>query len=267
MGSGVLTRRFSAAAAVALVVAVTGCSASGGAGDTPPAACTTPGVTADQVKVGFVYSDSGTGSSALSSARAGVTARLGLVNEEGGVNGRHIIYRWRDDSSSPAENTRATAELVEHEGVFGLISATSALAGSLDTLADKRIPVTGLVQSGWGSYDNLFSFIYDVSPEITARYILKKNGRKAAIVMSGSAELTQQIAAKYRAAFEGAGLSTAPEAVSYASGSDSPNRIAQRLESAGVDSLVALTSPQDLAEIMQGIRNVGVELASVVSLT
>ncbi|EFC81375.1 ABC-type branched-chain amino acid transport systems periplasmic component-like protein [Parafrankia sp. EUN1f] len=271
MQLGRLTRHPAVGIVAALTAVIAGCSGSGagseGSQHGTTAACAAPGVTADQVRIGLVYTDSGTGSSSLASARAGINARLGLINEQGGVNGRRIVYTWRDDESSNEGALQGATELVQKENVFGLISASSSLASALDSLAKQQIPVTGLVQSGWGSYNNLFSFIYDVSPEITARYIQSHQGDKVAFLMSGSEDFTRQIIGKYRAAFEGAGLSTNPDIISYTSGVDSPVRVTQLLESSGADSIVAFTDPRDLAEIMQAAQARNVPLVSVVSLT
>ncbi|MEX5636007.1 ABC transporter substrate-binding protein, partial [Parafrankia sp. FMc2] len=225
--------------AAVLAATVSGCSGSGGGGgeDAVPAACDSPGVTADAVKLGFLYSDSGPGSGALSAARAGLDARLGLANEAGGVHGRQLTYAWRDDGSSRSENVQASRDLIQQEGVFGLVTASGAMDDSLESLSKDRVPVTGIFQTGRSEHDNLFSFLAGASPEITADYILGQNGRKAAFLMSGGQPFTQDVIGQYRAAFESNGLPTVPEIITYSAGTDSPVRIAQRLESAGTDSI------------------------------
>ncbi|WP_236705383.1 ABC transporter substrate-binding protein, partial [Frankia sp. ACN1ag] len=108
-----------AAAIMGLLVAGVGCSTAG-----PPDAdgpCNSPGVSKDQIKLGFIYPDTGVGSAVFAAARAGVDARLGLANAEGGVNGRRITYEWRDDEANPDTNGRVARDLVENTGVFGLI--------------------------------------------------------------------------------------------------------------------------------------------------
>ncbi|MCK9901614.1 ABC transporter substrate-binding protein [Frankia sp. Cpl3] len=253
--------------AAALAATISGCSGSGGSGDAASAACGSPGVTTDTVKLGFLYSDSGLGSGALSAARAGLDARLGLANEAGGVHGRQLTYAWRDDGSSPSENAQASRDLIQQEGVFGLVTASGAMDNSLESLSKDRVPVTGIFQTGKSQYDNLFSFLGRASPEITADYIRGQNGRKTVFLMSGSQPFTQQVIGQYRSAFEGRSLPTVPEIITYSAGTDSPARIAQRLESSGADSIVAFTTPNDLAEIMQAVRNANIALTSTVSVT
>lgn len=230
------------------------------------AACESPGVTADKVHIGFVFSDSGSGSSALSSARAGVDARIGLANDAGGVNGRHIVYDWRDDAGSPSQNARVTEELVHDESVFGLISATAAGSGSLDSLSAKGIPVTGLANPTWAKYPNLFAYMYDVSPVVTARYIQANGGTKAAFVMTGSPAFTVQTIERYKTAFAAIGVGTT-ETISYASGVDSPTQAVERMVNSGANAIVAFTTPKDLVEILQTASAANLRFSSTVSVT
>ncbi|OHV40390.1 amino acid-binding protein [Parafrankia soli] len=269
MHLGGLARRFGVVAvtAVAVAVAVTGCSAEGKGGDGSAGACDGPGVTADRVKIGFIYSDSGPGSSVLSFARAGVDARIGLANDTGGVNGRRLVYDWRDDGSSPSENAHVTEELVQDKSVFGLISATAAAGGSLDSLSAHGIPITGLANPAWVKYSNLFAYMYDVSPAVTARYIQAGGGTKAAFVMTGSPDFTVQAIERFKAAFAAVGVSTT-ETISYASGVDSPIQVARQIVNSGADSIVAFTAPEDLVEILQATGTAGPNFFNtVVSVT
>lgn len=259
---GSLTRTLGLAAAI-LVVAVASCSTPG-AGSEAVAACNTPGVTSDQVKLGFVVSDSGIGSTEYSSARSGVEARIGLANEQGGINGRRIVYQWRDDANSSSQNARVTEELLR-ESVFGFVTATSASGGSLDSLAMQGVPVVGLAQPAWAKYQNLFSYQYEISPETIGRYIQASRGTKVAFVAAGASAFTLGSIARYQAAFQSIGLATT-ETISYASSSDSPGRVAQQLADLGADSLIGFTVPQDFAAIMQATRAANLNLATSVSL-
>ncbi len=252
------------AAVATLAVTITGCSGTGG-GDSP-AACNSPGVTSDQVKIGFVYSDSGPGSSSLSSARAGLDARIGLANQEGGIHGRRIVYEWRDDGSSSTENARATQDLVRNQSVFGLVTATASLGDSLENLQKEGVPVSGLTQPAWARYQNLFSFLYDVSPEATGRYIKAAGGTKVAYLVSAASPFTMQTIERYKSAFASVQLPSA-DVIPFAQATDSPTQVAQRLSAIGADALVGFSTPQDLAEVLQAARASNVNLAATISLT
>ncbi|ABW10065.1 putative Leu/Ile/Val-binding lipoprotein transmembrane [Parafrankia sp. EAN1pec] len=265
MRLGGLTRRLSVAAVAALAVAVAGCSSTGGGGDSP-AACNSPGVTPDQVKIGFVYSDSGTGSSSLSSARAGLDARIGLANQEGGVHGRRIAYEWRDDGSSATEDARATTELVRDRSVFGLVTATAFLSGSVESLAAQKVPVSGLIQPAWANYPNLFSFMYEVAPEAAGQYLQLNGAKKVAFLVTGSGAFTLETVERYKAAFGRIGLATA-DTISFARSTDSPAQVAQRLSSMGADALVGFSTPEDFADVLGAARAANVRIVSSLSLT
>ncbi|CAI7975949.1 MULTISPECIES: ABC transporter substrate-binding protein [unclassified Parafrankia] len=252
-------------AATILVVAATSCSAGGG-GSSASSACGAPGVTPDQVEIGFLVSDSGAGSAAYASARAGIDARIGLANDEGGIHGRLITYDWRDDQNSPSQNAHVTDDLLRSKPVFGLVAATSAISGSLENLSQQGIPVVGLGRTDWAKYQNFFSYQYEPSRETIGRYIQSGGGSKVAFVTSGATTFTLDILARYKASFEALGLATT-EPISYSRSTDSPAAVAQKLAATGANALVGFTAPQDLAAIMQAVRAAQLSFATSVSLT
>ncbi|CAI7979069.1 putative Leu/Ile/Val-binding lipoprotein transmembrane [Frankia sp. Hr75.2] len=227
-------------------------------------ACDSPGVTSDQVKFGLVFSDSGSGNQTLSSARAGVDARLGLADHEGGVNGRRPVYEWRDDAASPSQNAKAVAELVNVESVFGVVAITTSISGSIESLGSAGIPVVGLADASWKSHPNMFSNSYEMSPQTVGRYIQANGGTKVAFITAGASAFTASYVERYVSALQAMGL-TMVGTVSYSSG-DSALRVAQQLVDSGADSLVSVTTPDDFASIMQAARSANAKLVSAVSL-
>ncbi|SQE00356.1 MULTISPECIES: ABC transporter substrate-binding protein [unclassified Parafrankia] len=247
--------------AAIVVGALTGCSTSGaGAGANGP--CDSPGVTADQVKFGFIFSDTGTGSEALSSARLGVDARIGLANEAGGVNGRRVTYDWRDDGASPATNVRVTQDL--SSSTFGLVGVTSSIGGSLDSLEKEGVPYVGLTQPSYAKYPNVFAHLYDAAPETIGRYFQANGGTKVAMVSTGGSAFTEEVAGRYRSAFEAVGLQVAP-LIPFAASVDSPARVAQQIAGSGANALMGFTTVDDLAAIVQATRQANLALTSTVS--
>ncbi|MCK9929836.1 ABC transporter substrate-binding protein [Frankia sp. Mgl5] len=252
---------------VAIVVVVAGCTLPGSGKRRPVAVgCDSPGVTSDQVKLGLVFSDSGIGSTALSSARSGVDARINLANAEGGIHGRRIFYQWRDDASSSSQNALATQDLVQQESVFGLVAATASLEGSLARLDAQGIPVVGIALPSWNRYRNLFSHLYMPSPGTVARYIQAHGGTRIAVVTTGTVALTMETITQYKNAFSALGLA-ATDPIPYTSSSDSPQRIVHQLAAIHADALIGFTAPEDLAEIVQAARAASLRLNVDVSLT
>jgi branched-chain amino acid transport system substrate-binding protein len=108
MGSKVLSAAL--AVAVTLVLAA---GASGAAGE--------DGVTDDRILLGGTAPLSGA-AAAFSSVARGAEAYFKHVNARGGVNGRTIEYRYRDDAYNPAQTIQIVRELVEQDKVFAIFN-------------------------------------------------------------------------------------------------------------------------------------------------
>lgn len=257
---------FGMAITILVVAAATGCSSSS-AGSGAGAACDSPGVTPDRVMLGFVYPASGSSSSALSSARAGLDARIGLANDEGGVHGRRIAYQWRDDEGSATVAETATEELVQDQHVFGLVTASSALGDSMDFLTKQGVPVAGVaIEPSWAGRENMFSFAYSAAPEVVGHYIRAASGTRVAIVTGDESAVTSDTTAAYARGLEAAGAS-AVQAFSYVAAGESPNQVAGKILNFGADALLGITTLDDFAKIVQATRTAGVHLAVSVALT
>src|SRR5262245_49948469 len=111
MAAGRLISRFTATTAAVLAVlpaVLVGCGSgspdgSGGSNECPP----TPGVTADTIKIGLIYPDTGGGiATGFRATPSAVAARIGEANAHGGVHGRQVVIEWRDDESNPEKFQR-----------------------------------------------------------------------------------------------------------------------------------------------------------------
>jgi branched-chain amino acid transport system substrate-binding protein len=131
--------------------------------DSAPAE-SSPGVTADTIKIGFVSSFTGEASSTFAQAGEGAKARVELQNEMGGVNGRMIELITADDQSTTQGLITAVQNLVEREEVFGVASMSSYLAAGYQDLQEQGIPVTGGGFDGpeWGELPNTNMFSWEV---------------------------------------------------------------------------------------------------------
>jgi branched-chain amino acid transport system substrate-binding protein len=86
-----------------------------------PGAAATPGVTATKILLGGTAPLSG-GASFYAPVAVGAKVYFDYVNARGGVNGRKIEYRYRDDAFNPAQTVQATRELVERDGVLAIFN-------------------------------------------------------------------------------------------------------------------------------------------------
>jgi branched-chain amino acid transport system substrate-binding protein len=81
-----------------------------------------PGVTDTTVKIGQTLPYSGPASSFATIGRIHA-AYYGMINDEGGINGRKIVYLSLDDGYSPPKTVEQTRRLVEQEHVFGMFGS------------------------------------------------------------------------------------------------------------------------------------------------
>lgn len=254
-----------AVAAAFFGAALVGCSTDGSAN--VGVACTAPGVTPGAVKIGFVVSDTGIGAEAFAAARAGMDARIGAANADGGIHGRRVEYAWRDDGGQPQQASQATQELVKQESVFGLVAVTVALSEAMPRLAEERVPVVGFaVEPGWARHQNMFSDSYNASAETVGRYIQAAGGEKVALITTGAAQTITDSAAQYANALRSIGL-TVTATIPFAAAADSPAQVVARIKASGADSLLALSGPADIATIVSTARANGVTLDTVVGLS
>jgi ABC-type branched-subunit amino acid transport system substrate-binding protein len=253
--------RAAAAATGLLLVTATGCSTGR---DGLAAACSTPGVSPHNIKIGLLFPDTGTLSGAFAPARSGVEARVGLANATGGVHGRQIDIEWRDDQTSPTVNERAARDLVENAGVFGIIEQSAVAAGSADYLDAKQIPVTGIVtEPVWSRHRNMFNVSnpYSDGPTVTTfgQYAKRQGGTRAYLLQSALTAASRANASKFATSLTSQGIELVGTA-DYTEGATSPASVAADIKRLDADVIVALHTGTALASVVQAARAAGVEI-------
>lgn len=176
MGS-TLRRALAAAASITLVAAVTACSGDGGSGS---GSGSVPGVTATEIVVGTHMPLTGPASPGYSKIAPATKAYFDHVNANGGVHGRKITYRIKDDGYNPANTQQVVRELVLQDKVFAILNGlgTPTHTGVLDFLKTNRVPDL-FVASGsrsWNQpekYPGTFGFNpdYTIEGKILSAYI------------------------------------------------------------------------------------------------
>lgn len=110
-----------------------------------PAAAQTPGVTANSILLGQSAAFSGPAAQLGIEMNAGAVAYFDYINKQGGVNGRTISVKTRDDryeGNLAAENTR---KLIEEDKVFALFAyvGTPTSAAALPIFTEAKVPFVG----------------------------------------------------------------------------------------------------------------------------
>ncbi|ADP83580.1 ABC transporter substrate-binding protein [Pseudofrankia inefficax] len=270
-------RHSRALAAVAAVIVTSlvaaGCATTGGSSSsTSGAACNTPGYSANEIQLGFIYPNSGAVAPALSASKSGFDARIAEANAAGGIYGRKIVTSWRDDAGTPGQNLEAAQDLIERQKVFGLVEATVAAGGSAEYLRKANVPVSGIAAEAlWADpkYRNMFeySYVFTTGPSVTTfgDYAKSQGGTKAAIIESDGTANATDIGAKIGTSLAAAGIPTAPGHFLYSPNAVDPEKLGEQLKAAHVDVVVAAFAGDQLAELVRGIKAGGASLKVILA--
>jgi branched-chain amino acid transport system substrate-binding protein len=140
------------------------------------------GVTKDAILIGGTDPLSGPAAAYGTIAKAS-DAYFHYVNDNGGINGRQITYKYLDDAYNPAQTVPLTKQLVEQDQVFLMYAGlgTQAQTSVRDYLNGKKVPqvfvATGATtfSAEFEKYPYTFGWqpVYQGESLIYAQYILK----------------------------------------------------------------------------------------------
>jgi ABC-type branched-subunit amino acid transport system substrate-binding protein len=248
--------------------ALAGCARSSSLVTTTAGGCPTraPGVTANSVKLGLIYPDSGPGGivATFNGTRSGVEARIALQNANGGVHGRKIDLVWRDDESNTATFRTAAHNLVDSEQIFGLIAQSIVVSDSAAWLSVQNVPVTGTATTAdWTRYPNFFHFGNLFNPGSVSTfgdYVDAQGGTKALIVADPTFEVFQNLDAKIAPSLRNSHVAVLGT-VNYSG--TSPDRVAEQLRRSGANALVVAAPTSAVLDIYTQAKRLGVKLKVV----
>ena len=129
------------------VAVVAGCNSTPGA-VAQNSSGPTRGVTATQIKIGGLVELTSSSGGGYPGAAQGAEARFARVNRDGGIDGRKIDFIGiKDDASSATQDDTLAHQLVQEDGVFAIVPATSAtlLPATTNYLNSAEVPFVG-----WG---------------------------------------------------------------------------------------------------------------------
>ncbi|MCK9931330.1 ABC transporter substrate-binding protein [Frankia sp. Mgl5] len=250
------------------LVGLAACTGSGdSAGRAGTATCVAPGITETEIKAGVLFPDTGPFSYSMRAFRAGIEARLGEVNIAGGVNGRKIVYTWRDDASDPQVNLTAARELIQKEEVFGIMEGLGAVSGSAQYLADLDVPVIGLgAEPVWAAHENMFTWhnytLAAGSSTVWGDFIRGTGGTRAAVVDVALNDAVQDYHRQLVDSLWAAGVSVDInfEVTAETTGFGA---LARQMKAANIDTITGVVTPDVLAQILPAVRAAGVNLRTV----
>ena len=268
------------AALTTLVVAVPATSGASSGARHRAASCNSPGVTSSEIKAGVLYPKSGPefGSQFLPFG-AGVRARFGVENAKGGVGGRKLVATEADDQGDNTVNLASAKQLVQDQGVFGVIEASPASKGpSGQYLNQQGVPVTGWpINFVWGKYKNMFGYGGSTSPDpsalqggkttTTVAQFLKDHGAtnlaSIGINVTESAAAATNLAGAFRAIGAKVGYlrtDLPSQPVDYTAD-------AQAMKSAHVDTLGGSIQQPNFTDLYQAAKQAGINFKVAYSPT
>jgi branched-chain amino acid transport system substrate-binding protein len=173
-------KRIATAALSVVLLATAGCTNDGGGGNNSGGSANVPGVTGTEIVVGTHMPLTGPAAGGYSKIAPATKAYFDYVNANGGVHGRKITYKIKDDGYNPANTQTVVRELVLQDKVFAILNGlgTPTHTGVLDFLKTNRVPDL-FVASGsrsWNQpdkYPGTFGFNpdYTVEGKILGTYI------------------------------------------------------------------------------------------------
>src|SRR3954452_8768901 len=179
-------RLLAGGAVLALAAAGCGVVSSGGGASSSSA----PGVTKTSITIGSTQPLTGVAAPGYSEIAPAANAYFKYINENGGINGRQIVYKYVDDAYDPSKTVAQTKKLILEDKVFAIFNAlgTPTHEQVIDFLNQQKVPDL-FVASGCLCWDDAeahpYTFgwqtDYTVEGKILGDYV-KKNfaGKKIA---------------------------------------------------------------------------------------
>ncbi len=143
------------------------------------------GVSATEIQIGQWGPQTGP-AAAWGSVARGTGAYFKMINAEGGINGRKIVYHMFDDAYNPAKTKAGVKELQEGIGMFAWVGGVGTAPGLAvkDYLMKRKVPWIGPSSGSlhWITPPEKYLFtvypMYATEARILCRYAVEKLGKK-----------------------------------------------------------------------------------------
>ena len=221
------------------------------------------GVTPSTVLIGRLAPQSSKLFGAMARQRAdGADAYIADVNAKGGIAGRRIVIKDRDDGYSAEQAQTEVTALIESDKVFALMGAfgTPTLATVMKATESRGVPLIGAMNVADDARRPPRRYVFPVrASSFTEAVATVKHqstiGAKRFVVLSCKESFGPVGAAAYVAALSQAGLA-APE-VTFSVASDDPKLVAKRLIEAQPEAILLSVLPKPFAAIAREYRGLG----------
>jgi branched-chain amino acid transport system substrate-binding protein len=236
------------------------------------------GVTADAVKLGFVFSKTGVASSTFADSDKGCEARVARENAKGGVNGREVQVEYGDDQSSPATNQTVVQDLVQNKDVFMVMNDSSFAFATYRYLLDNDVPMIGpgfdglyygepgneSILSIFGNVVNQPGVVWDGVPKV----MKKRGATKVASVGYGFSPSSSLAAKNFNdLAVPAVGLDPVYTNTSVDFGSTDVSPVVLGIKNSGANAVYLPMVASTNTAVVQGLAQNGVKMKATVLAT
>jgi branched-chain amino acid transport system substrate-binding protein len=276
---GLTARRHALVALAAVLVLVVG-GMSTAAAD-PPAArpggggsCKNdPGVSDSEIKVGAIVPKSGPQATSFSDALNGIQARVDKANAEQETGKRKLTIVDVDDVADNARNLTAAQQLVQQDGVFGVMEVTSAAEGGAKFLNQQGVPVVGwhVGVPAFGKYKNMFGWRNTVPPDpaktFTSRNadVMQKLGAtKIALVGTNQASSAGFIDQIDQALKKTKGMKVAFKTTDLSVSDREFTGVVQRIKDSGADGMYTGMDFLQNTALNSALQQAGIQMKAVI---
>jgi ABC-type branched-subunit amino acid transport system substrate-binding protein len=235
------------------------------------------GVTAKDVTIGYITSQTGVAGSTFKNAPKGCQARIERENAKGGVNGRKINVEYVDDQSGGGNLTGAQ-DLVQNKHVFMVVNNSPFAFLGYRFLLSAGVPMIGggydgvyygdpgneKIISASGNVVNVNGVSYTLIPEV-----MKKMGatKVAALAYGVSASSTAAAQNLQKLAVPEVGLKAVYTNTAIDFGTTDVGAPVLGIKNAGADAVyLPMVANSNLA-VVQGLAQNGVQMKSEVLAT
>ena len=229
------------------------------------AADDTPGVTDTELKIGNTAAYSGPASAYGIIART-EAAVFQMINDQGGVGGRKIIYDSLDDGYSPPKTVDQVRRLVEEDKVaflFATIGTPSNTAISRYTNS-KGVPLIflGSGANKWGDPVNApwvmgYQPSYRTEAQIYTRYILKEKPDARIAILYQNDDFGKDYPAGVRDVLGAEFDARVVKGASYEVTDATIDSQAVAMQVSGADALITAATPKFAAQTIRKIADLG----------
>lgn len=221
----------------------------------------TPGVTANEIKIGQTMPYSGPGSAYGFIGRLHA-AFFKMINEQGGINGRKLTLVSLDDGFSPPKTMERTRELVENEGVafiFGNVgtATNSAIQKYLNV---NKVPQLFIATGAekWADPEKFpwtisILLSYRLEGRIFAKYILKERPNAKVAVLYQNDDLGKDYLAGLKDVFGDRYSQIVVKEAAYQLTDPTVNSQIATLKASGADTLVTAALAKGAAQTIRKV--------------